>query len=286
MNQRDGVPSRIEGATGDAASDGQPPEEPALDADQWRTLLSTQERPNITISVETFEELLPGFSKSCRVRCSDKEHYAVKGPQSGQAAEARAAVNEQVAGLLGLAIGAPIPPLKLVTLGDELRAATPELQHFASGLLHASRWQNDCTGRMDAQYFDESENRSRFAAIAIFFTWLYAHDHQFIYQTVSPHLVWTHDHGHFISNGSVWTAAYLQAIPPVTELDTRFTGAALTPEELSPYYERLATVNDERIARAVARPPDEWGVSMEERVALCEFLSRRRREVLSLRPMP
>ena len=35
-----------------------------------------------------------------------------------------------------------------------------------------------------------------------------------------------------------------------------------------------------RIASAVAAPPDDWGISTDERIALCVFLDRRRAELL------
>jgi hypothetical protein len=126
----------------------------------------------------------------------------------------------------------------------------------------------------------------RFAALAVLYTWMQASDHQVIYETTSPYRVWSVDHGHFFVGTPQWTPAALAAVPPVAQLDLFFQPVGLRRDELAGPFDRLEAVTVEDIAQAVARPPDEWGVRIDERSALCMFLYERRERVLALRTSP
>jgi hypothetical protein len=91
------------------------------------------------------------------------------------------------------------------------------------------------------------------------------------------------DHGAFFAGGTDWSVESLA----VTE------DRVATPDEwvavqslvggaaLNAAIERVGEVEDDRIAEAVAAPPDAWGVTLDERVALARYLARRRDELLS-----
>ena len=95
-----------------------------------------------------------------------------------------------------------------MALGSALTKAEPGLSHFVPGYVHASKREIDCTDRDAFRYYDEPDNRSRFAALSVLYTWTGATDHQFIYKKQMPHLVFSVDHGHFflhcLDGGITW----------------------------------------------------------------------------------
>ncbi|WP_016952372.1 hypothetical protein [Anabaena sp. PCC 7108] len=54
----------------------------------------------------------------------------------------------------------------------------------------------------------------------------------------------------------------------------------LTKDEIKTALFTLEQVTEEKIIQAVARPPDEWGITMDERIAIVEFLIKRQYELL------
>jgi hypothetical protein len=66
----------------------------------------------------------------------------------------------------------------------------------------------------------EGDNKYRFAAAAVMYSWLGASDRQFIYGKAGSHKVYSVDHGHFFQNGPNWTIASLSAAPPPQRIPT------------------------------------------------------------------
>ena len=71
--------------------------------------------------------------------------------------------------------------------------------------------------------------------------------------------------------------------PPAILDQLVVTGALVKPHLLMEVLDRLQMANDDVIAQAVATPPSVWGISLDERVALAHYLSRRRDQLLVLR---
>jgi hypothetical protein len=46
--------------------------------------------------------------------------------------------------------------------------------------------------------------------------------------------------------------------------------------------EQLDQVSEDKIIQAVAAPPIEWGLTMEERVTMVEYLVKRQKELINL----
>jgi hypothetical protein len=46
--------------------------------------------------------------------------------------------------------------------------------------------------------------------------------------------------------------------------------------------EQLDQVSEDQIIQAVAAPPNEWGLTMEERVTMVEYLVKRQKELINL----
>lgn len=254
-------------------------------SDDWRQLIEYfAGRRRHSATAYTFLKKWGSASAPVQLRCDDGQEYVVKGPQTG-----RVAVNDQIVGRLGEALGAATGRVGLIDVPAELIAAEPELSHLTAGLCHGSLWIRDSTERLGFEHADIPQNRQRFALLAVLYGWVVANDHQFIYLKMPPNLVFSVDHGHFFPGGPNWTRDSL-ATAPRAEADVAIAGAcALTEEELRTACGELVSIDSRTIAGAVATPPDQWGILLEERVALAEYLARRQSEMLeryALRPVP
>lgn len=204
-----------------------------LDEDDWRILLESFSSGECQTQVTTFFEISRSFSRPARVSCSDGNEFWIEGSQVG-----RPIFVEQVVGAIGHRIDAPVPEIRIVALDSALTKAEPGLSHFVPGYVHASKREIDCTDRDAFRYYDEPDNRSRFAALSVLYTWTGATDHQFIYKKQMPHLVFSVDHGHFFF-GTAWTEASLGSAAPATRLDPSFDIANLTSAEIAPVLDAL-----------------------------------------------
>lgn len=244
---------------------------------EWEALLGTYEQVTRETKAETFQEKGSSASSPVRAGCADGCTYYLKGAQTD-----RTPYNEQLVACLAHQLGAPVPPIRIVELTAELREIEVGMQHLLAGPLHGSRVEDRCTDREALRYYDQAENRPRFASLALLYTWMGAADYQFIYHKQPPNLVFSVDHGHFFS-GPNWSVDTLAAAPAITQIDAHFAAVGLTPDELGPWFDRLEKITVVHIAAAAARPPDVWGATVEERIAMCTYLEKRQAEALSLR---
>jgi len=210
------------------------------------------------------------FSRPVWLECEDGNIYVVKGQHAG-----RAVFNEHAAGILGVAMGAPVPVPVQVLIPPELSATEPQMADIAPGTAHGALWIRDTTDRQWLAYTDRPYNRTRFALLSVMYGWLCANDHQLIYSNQDPFLVHSVDHGHFFPNGPDWTAAHLATPPAPHAYQEIVAGCGLSTKEIQAAIDALAGVSSSQIAEAVGFPPDEWGVSMPERLALAGFLAGR-----------
>jgi len=201
----------------------------------------------------------------------------VKGRNAG-----RMVVTDQIAARLAHAIDAPVPACVLVDIPQELVDASPQMAHLAVGLAHGSRWVSGCSERQGFIHADVLENRNRFSRLAIFYGWLIASDHQFIYENAPPHAVHSVDHGHFFDGSTAWTEETLKNAPSAGPDATVVAGCSITQDELDSATAAMSYPSDADIALAVAHPPEEWGISRAEREALVHYLAQRRDVVFSV----
>lgn len=247
----------------------------------WKSLLEkAAQTPESPVQAETL--LTPWFNKSAAAPvamiCADKNKYVVKGRNAG-----RQTVNDRIAAKLATVVGcSAVPPAVLVSISDELKKASPEMAHIATGTAHGSRVMEECTDRLGIQYVDDGDNRTRFARVAIFHGWLFPQDIQFIYTKTAPHTVFSVDHGHCFHTGPAWTVATLALAPPATADKATVNRCNLTFAELAHACQPLVTVTFENIAFAVGSIPADWSLSMQERIVLCEYLEKRRLEMINL----
>lgn len=250
------------------------PDEPA----RIRALLldAMANRP-AAVQAHTFLRVWPSFSRPAALACDDGHAYVVKGKQIG-----RAAVNDQVVARLGIAMGAPVGEPMLVDVPQALITAEPQIQHLPPGIAHGTRFVENCSDRMWIAHQNVPENRLRFARLAVLYGWASSGDHQLIYPNSPPHVVISVDHGHFFPGGPDWQPPGLTGAPPADVNHEITSQCALTAAELRTALQELANVPEVAIIRAVAAPPDDWAISPDDRVALVQYLSRRRDEMANL----
>jgi hypothetical protein len=235
----------------------------------WARLLNTagRQRP-VTVIAQTFIQKFGTSSQAVRLACDDGNEYVVKSRDAG-----RMIVTDQIVGRIGIAAGAPVGTPALVDVPASLIQAEQEMGHMSDGIAHGSKWIPGCTqGGVEHC----STNRARFADLALLYGWAVASDHQFIYENDAPRLVYSVDHGHFFAGSTGWTVDTLRNAATAAPDPTLVNGCTLTDEEFVEAKERLAIVGDEAIAGAVAAPPDEWGMTSDERMAVAEYLASRR----------
>jgi hypothetical protein len=262
-------------------SDAQMESEPVNDSVRIGGLLAqAQLAERVTVRAQTFLQEWNSFSHPVALSCDDGNVYVVKGRQIGHPV-----ITEQVIALLGMALGAPVGEPILVDVPAELIAAEPALAFLQPGIAHGNLFHEGYSNRSEVEHHGELQNRTRFALLAVLYGWAKACDHQLIYRNMPPHLVLSVDHGHFLWGGTAWGEGILAAAPPATVDEIIASTCSLTVAELDTALERLARVLEAHIVAAVATPPDEWGITPSERVALVSYFSRRQQDLLLLKSL-
>ncbi|WP_027268929.1 HipA family kinase [Leptolyngbya sp. PCC 6406] len=209
------------------------------------------------------------------LNCADGGQYMVKGRQAG-----RQIINDQVVARLGTLLGAPVGEPKLIDVPSALIEIEPNLSHLQPGIAHGTRFIPDCMDQPELIATSQPENRSRLARLAVLYAWVVPGDWQFLFSKSPPRLVYSVDHGHFFPGGPEWTVRDLQqAAPPY--LPSCFSVCALTPEDWVEALLALSQIPEEEIVHTVAAIPEEWGLTIEERVVLVQYLLYRRSELPS-----
>ncbi len=252
------------------------------DIDYWKPMIASAagRHPKPLIATYYLGKTYPSCSRPVLMSCSDGNDYVVKWFNPP-----RMLFNDQVVGILGRLIGAPVPEVRLVSVPGSL-ATDSALRHIQGGICHGSQFLRQVSE--SREYFTFTtvrENRSRFALLAVLYGWAFVgHDHQFLYGTQPPRLVYSHDHGHFFPRGPGWSTASLQKAPTAALDSLIIEKCDLNEDELQPAIQSLHKATNEAIAGAVAAPPEDWGVSLDERVALAEYLASRRDVLISSGP--
>ena len=207
------------------------------------------------------------------LKCADGKEYVVKGQQAG-----RQIVNDQIVARLGTMLGAPVGKPQLVEVPVELIEIEQRLVHISPGAAHGTLWIPQCDDHFVLIATGEDANRTRLAHLAVLYGWVVPNDWQFLFSLSPPRLIHSVDHGHFFPNGPNWKIEdLLEADPP--HIPECFSDCYFATAELSEALESLAAITVEQIIQAVASPPDEWGLTIEERVQLVQYLIRRQQEL-------
>jgi hypothetical protein len=243
--------------------------------DDWRAaILSVPDAA--VVEGQTFIKAWQTWSRPVAVHCDDSRPRVVKGvlsdPRRTQETK-RALISENVVGVAGRAIGAPIPEIVLVDLGADLIDNEPNLQHIQSGLCHGSLELDNC-GQSGITAPTTDRNRDALASLAVLYGWAIASDHQIIAKLDAAADIYSVDHGLFLPGAQNWSTGSLQTAPAV-QLD-QVCAQHVPAGAIERAIDRLAIVSDAAIAGFVAGPPDSWGVTETERLELAKYLSQRR----------
>jgi len=161
----------------------------------------------------------------------------------------------------------------LVDVSQELIGLNPDMSHMTPGLAHGSRVVPDCTPGAWFRYVDVSENRPRWALLAVLYGWMVGAEKQFFYTNQPPHLVYSFDHDAFFPNGPDWSVADLEAAQYSDVDEVIVDQCGLRPAELNSACQYLQKLTREIIASAIAVVPDSFGaVPEKERIALARYL--------------
>lgn len=234
-------------------------------------------------TAHTVLKVLPSYSRPAIVAADDGREYAIKGPHL-----MRATVNEQIVGRLGQVIGAPVPEISFVSLPEPLaadlrgKALAPgdSLARVTQGLFHGLEFIPDCSDRVWIQSVDEPANLPRFAALAVMYGWFPAGDQQLIYANTKPHLVYSVDHGHFFAGGPDWTVGSLGTASSAGCHPDLWAIAQLDDVTRTDALNRLLACTPEEVARCVAAPPLDCHINVAERIAVAEYLWKRKEDLL------
>lgn len=230
------------------------------------------------VVAETFLQKWPSASRPVLCSCSDKSTRVIKGAHNG-----RQLVPDHVVGRLGQLIEAPVGITGFAVIPEELKGIEPQLSDVGPGIGHSTIWLPDCTDRQAVDHMNKEYNRERFARLQVLYSWAFAGDHQLIYAKTEPLLVYSVDHGHFFHGSTGWTPALLRQIGPVV-LDQYFSACGLQVSALADATAALSRITDRDIELVAMGPPDEWGITIDDRTALTEYLVSRRDELLKLVP--
>jgi hypothetical protein len=250
---------------------------------RWRESLKLlAASPPEPIPILTLRAAWNSSTRPFRARGVDKREYVVKARQVDLQIE-RQMVNDQIVARLGILMKAPVGKPSLVEISSDLIEISPQHSYVLPGIAHATEFVEGCSD--DRELFlhtKEPANRDRFALLCVLYSWVYASDRQFIYKKQKPNLVYSVDHGHFFAGGSNWTIESLNQMNDLQIDLLLIETCKLTSQELEPAVRACLAVPEDSILNAVATPPSVWGITVDDRLALIEYLISRQKKIMAL----
>lgn len=236
-------------------------------------------------------EYVRGLSTSTRpqlLRCSNGRDYLVKFKDNPSGPYI--AANEWICYRLASHVDLPVPEAALITVTDQFIQATPQLRNVTrtnhlpeSGLQFGSAWIDNA-----AQFLSEEQvvaalenmlNRDSIAGIVLFDRWVLNADRKAqnllgIPQRGMVRIVMI-DHGHClgIDGHSEWVSDFN---PVEARLGVHLLHSHALPEHYSQWSTAIASVDDRLIQELVRDLPAEWGIGLEARGRLADYLCRRK----------
>lgn len=259
---------------------------------------TTQVAPIIT--VERLVEYLGGTRFAIHVQCDDGHEYALKGiPVSAcrrmrKRYYGRELFIEQVVGTLAVLVSAPVPPCTIVQLPGEFIQDGTWIRCLSPGPCHGVRWVDNSYDERDLSRALETStgfsNRDQLANLAVLLGWFTdsPSDSQYLVEDHPPYRVFSVDHGLIAGTSPIWEdvmrdewvrqSRRLRPHFAITQKLAESTNAMSIAEIPEVYAAgmRLESVSDESIAKAIAAPPNDWGVGIGRRIALMRYLQDRR----------
>lgn len=245
-----------------------------MTAAEWSALIANAPRPPEV----TATRFIRGTDTSCRpVLCEATDHhrYFVKAPRIDVPSVARGLVGEVLVSVLGARLGAPVAGWVLVRVPAELGAEHGEMRTMITGLAFGSHDTSCCEGP------PLRKPRSPGAEVDLLlglYEWTgrarpLGRDGLLAHLKTNRRAI---DHESALPGADRWSVVALRSAPPPARgLARRIDDEP--PEWLEDFAE---ATSDSVIAEAVAAAPAAWGISDEERLALCEYLAARRDRML------
>jgi len=233
----------------------------------------------LTIGAITNDRAREGGSQPFQVMASDGQLYWLKSPDNPQGP--RVPVTEQVIARCGLLIGAPVCKMALVRIPPELnghRLATG--RQLCAGIAHGSTdLATAIYGRAAGpEHRDKDNNAERHAYIFALYDWCWGSDCQWLYDSATDMMTYSHDHGHYLPGGPNWSRDTLcSSVDEEHELTTPFGG--LNPQTLLQAAEKIQSVRQLDLVSVIGLIPASWPITDQDLEVLGFFLDRRREPV-------
>ena len=192
-------------------------------------------------------------------------------------------VVEQIVGRCGALIGAPVRPVEIVVIPEDLAGFEIYPGYvLATGIAHGSLHLDAAQLAWGLEHAERNENRSRYLEIVALYDWCQGDDPQWLYQTGAnaDYEYYSHDHGEYLLSRGEWT---LDAIMTVVD-EPRILAPPLSASSLSGFTEladRIASITREHLIEVLSAIPSSWPVSDTQLELLGFFLERRRDAVVT-----
>ncbi len=246
----------------------------------WEDLLNKSTPAPSTFTVQEVIRMVNTYSKPFQVKGDDGRIYWIKVIRSnGEGASGHAIFLDQIAGHLGRKLDAPIPWVGLGDIPADL-SGQGQFAHVPPNLCHAVMDIPNAGAQTNTLCPSEG-NKSRYAALAVLYGLIGDGDRQFLYD--SENKVWAVDFGHSFGGNPNWNATTLRSFNPPTLPNAFITETGLNTTDLKPIIDKLISLlhNGRGLVDVISTPPDSWGVSREERIALLQKIWARSQQIIS-----
>lgn len=237
-----------------------------------------------------------GYSRPQLIRADDGHDYVVKLRSNRQGL--RVLPNELIAGGCAQALGLPIPSPAIVNVSQDLWDVTDALAQFRKtpgpqfgcefiARAHSEPWRD---------VLANVENIGDLAGIIVFDTWIHNVDRPWresnidvIRDTEGHYRVIMFDHGWVFGGTPNWSTDSLKSQrdlvkPPFMDgcVYDRFRHHIRGVNPFGYWLGKVESLHPWTIWRLIQQVPDEWGVSLREKVALADYLIHRRKLIRPL----
>lgn len=250
----------------------------------WRGLLAGRRGDGalITAVVPLRSAQPPAGTKPVLVLADDGQRYWIKAVNNPQ--HPNIPIIEQIVGRCGALIDAPVCPVDLIAIPDEL-AGYPLYPGVAleASIAHGSLDMMSSHVTWALEHAERDENRSRYLDLIALYDWCWGDDPQWLVQTGTrenptetfDHEYYSHDHGDYLFSRTGWTHdSIMESIDEPHILPVALPLSTLVG--FSELADRIAAVTHEQLVEVLSAIPAAWPVSDAQLELIGVFLERRR----------
>ncbi|MCW1250646.1 hypothetical protein ODZ83_10775 [Acaricomes phytoseiuli] len=248
----------------------------------WLGLLYGEHRPVADGVISTAFRIAETGCRPFLGMSNDGRRYWVKHP--GNAHGLKSLVSERVVAAVGVKIGAPVMPSRLLEIPKEVASIDwLRLRGVSAGLGHCSELVEPAFESTQLSFVSKDGNSRRQAKLIGLWELLEGCDEQWLYATGDDFMVWSFDHGFWMFGGEPgqdggWVGP---ALEPLVESTARWTGS-LRGLDASAFLEVAAAIDGlsvEELIACVATVPVEWNVPDDDLESLAWWIYCRRGRV-------